>query len=127
MPICKDIIKQRIIHLQSNDPQVAKRASELLSAVPGVSRARATGEGRIRIHYDVRELTLQMIEQALQDIGFDLSRSIGCRIKRGLAAYCEDALRESLGINQPPQKQRALKLNTSTPHDPRPYQWRNFT
>ncbi len=127
MPICKDLIKQRVIHLQSNDPQVTRRASELLSAVPGVSRARVTGKGRIRIHYDVRELTLQMIEQALQDIGFTLCRRLDCRIKRGLIAYCEDALRESLGVNQAPAQQRPFKLDNSTPQDPRPYQWRNFT
>lgn len=127
MPICKDIIKQRVIHFQSDAPEVAKRASELLSAVPGVSRARVTDGNSIRIHYDVRELTLQMIEQALEDIGFNLSDNVICKIKRGLIAYCEEALRESLGVTTADSNTPSLSLPTPHAHDPRPYQWRNYT
>ena len=127
MPICKDLIKQRIIHFQTRDPEVTQRASDLLSAVPGVSRARTSGSNTIRIHYDVRELTLQMIEQALRDVGFTLSGNIVCRIKRGLIAYCEDALRESLGVTTPSEQPRSLSLPATHSHDPRPYQWRNYT
>lgn len=127
MPICKDIIKQRVIRFQSDDPEVARRASELLSVVPGISRARVTDNNSIRIHYDVRELSLQMIETALGDVGFHLSDSLGHRIRRGLIAYCEDALRESLGITPASSETRPLNLKNASHHDPRPYQWRNYT
>ncbi len=127
MPICKDIIKHRVIRFKDKSGDTAARARVLLSAVQGISKARQSRPNQVSIHYDIRELNLQMIEQALADVGFELDDSVFCKVKRGLIAYCEDTLRESLNINQ--QESTAPKLN-ETAHstgDPRPYNWRNYT
>jgi hypothetical protein len=116
-----------VIHFKSGDPEMVARAKDLLAAVQGVSKARQTGPDRLSIHYDVRELSLQMLEQALQDVGFDLSSSIRCRIQRSLIAYCEDTLRESLGVTATGNDEHKLELRPKQSHDPRPYHWRNYT
>lgn len=127
MPLCKDIIKRRVLHFKTEDPETTRRAKELLAAVQGVSKARQIKDNQLSIHYDVRELSLQMIEQALSDVGFDLADSIMCKVKRGLIAYCEDALRESLGVVADDAEPRDLTFHESEHADPRPYHWRNYS
>ena len=69
-----------------------------------------------------------MLESALIDVGFELRRNLGIRLKHEIIAYCEDALRSSLGIEPDSQKNSSLKLNKSARHhlDPRPDNWRKY-
>ena len=127
MPLWNDIFKRRIIRFKSDDPDVTARARELLSAVQGVTRTRVSSPGRLTIHYDVRQLSLQMIEQALTDVGFQLHDSLVSKINRSLIAYCEDALRDALGASCQHSEHQPFTLGKSSNHDPRPYHWRNYT
>lgn len=127
MTLCKDLIKSRVIHFRTDSPDdVAQRAVELLIAVDGVSRARMRDQHSLFIRYDIRRLSLQMIESALGDVGFELSGNPICRIKRELVAYCEDNLRESLGALEDASDKEEHASNEHTPLDPRPHHWRNY-
>jgi len=127
MPICNDLIKRRVIHFRrSSSEDTAERAAELLSAVEGVSNARIHSQDSLSIHYDIRVLSLQMIENALADVGFQLSGNVICRIKRELIAYCEDNLRESLQADAAASDEPHEHVDQAT-HDPRPYNWRNYS
>ena len=80
----------------------------------------------LRVRYDVRKLTLQMLESALKSVGFDLDDSITNRIRRGIFAYCEDAHRSSLHIDEINHDRPSLNVPENLTHDPRPNNWRNY-
>jgi hypothetical protein len=127
MPICRDVIKsqhlQFVSKLRGSDD--ADKARLLLSGVQGIEAVETRRKGRLRIRYDVRELTLQMIEAALRDVGFQLKDNLLSRFKRSLIAYCEDTQRASLGVEQDAE-QAILSLPDTLAHDPRPHNWRNY-
>jgi hypothetical protein len=127
MPLCNDIIKNREIRFKLSTPDQAQKAEQLLNDVAGIERIEAIAPDCLHIQYSVETLTLQMIESALRDVGFDLEDSIITRVKRAVYSYCEDALRASIGIDEttggkPPD----LKLSHQTLQDPRPHDWRKY-
>jgi hypothetical protein len=106
-------------------PDDAHKARQLLSNVQGIEAVTLLRAGKLRLRYDVRELTLQMIEDALRDVGFQLNNSLFCRIKRGLITYCEDTQRASLGVEHDAE-QSILSQPETLAQDPRPHNWRNY-
>lgn len=127
MPLRNDIFKRHVIYFQPGQLDVVTRARELLAAVQGVIHVNESSPDQLIIHYDVRELSLQMIEQALADVGFTLSNKPLCKLKRWVIAYSEDAQRDSLGVNNDNDNAKPITLNEPDNHDPRPYHWRNYT
>lgn len=127
MPICRDMIKTRKLQFIQQLPgsDQAAKASALLSKVHGIEFVEQTKMGRLRIRYDVRELTLQMIVRALKDVNFVLDNSFTTRIIHSLYAYCEDAQRASIGVENHADHPVLSHPDTAT-HDPRPHNWRNY-
>ncbi|MGB5397699.1 MAG: hypothetical protein WBN96_11170 [Gammaproteobacteria bacterium] len=127
MQICRDVIKTRELQFLSKLPGIdeAEKARRLLSGVKGIEHVEQTHPGRLSLRYDVRQLTLQMIESALRDVGFFLDNSLVTRIRRSLFAYCEEAQRASLGLEQD-SEHVMLSHHDSATHDPRPHNWRNY-
>ncbi len=125
MPLCNDIIKNREIRFKLSTPDQAKKAEQLLSGVPGIEHIEAVAPCCMHIRYDVEKLTLQMIESALREVGFDLDDSLVIRLKRAVFSYCEDALRASIGVNEADQGNAStLTLPHQALQDPRPHDWR---
>jgi hypothetical protein len=127
MQICRDVVKTRELRFLSKLPGVdeAEKALRLLSGVNGIDEVERVRSGVLRLRYDVRLLTLQMIEAALRDVGFYLDNRLTTRIRRGLYAYCEDAQRASLGVEHEADRVMLTHPDTVT-HDPRPHNWRNY-
>ncbi len=132
MPLCKcrDITKNREIRFTHSltETDQAEKAVQLLIDIAGIEFVAPARPHILQIRYDVREITLQMLESALVDVDFTLHNNLAIRFKRELIAYCEDALRSSLGIET--NQQASLTLSRNTPHhhnlDPRPDNWRNY-
>ena len=84
--------KQRSIWLTepSQDPDYAESAAELLRNVRGVLRVKVTKSDRLLVSYNVRKITLQVIEALLIEFGYTLRTSLFCRLMRGLCYYVED-------------------------------------
>ena len=126
---CKDITKDREIrfaHSLSRADQVEK-AAQLLADITGIELAIPAQINILRVRYDVREITLHMLESALIDVGFDLHNNLIIHFRRGLIAYCEGTIRSSLGIET--DQQEPLTLSKTAGHhnlDPRPDHWRNY-
>lgn len=99
---------------------------KLLADVDGIEAMSVTTPNTLRIRYDVKKLTLQMLESALTEVGFNLNNSFIMQIKRGLFAYCEEAQRSSLGIEQEKTESPSLTLSGHVARDPRPDNWRNY-
>ena len=127
MPLCNDIIKDREICFKLSTPDQAKKAEQLLSGVPGIEHIEAVDPNCLHIRYNVEELTLQMIESALREVGFDLDDGLIIRIKRAVFSYCEDALRSSIGVNKANNDTTpTLSLPQQSLQDPRPDDWRKY-
>jgi hypothetical protein len=125
MPLCNDTIKNREIRFKLSTPDQAKKAEQLLSGVPGIEHIKVVAPCCMHIRYNVEELTLQMIESALREVGFDLDDSLVVRLKRAVFSYCEDALRASIGVDEASKDNApTLTLSQHSLQDPRPHDWR---
>jgi hypothetical protein len=125
MPLCNDTIKNREIRFKLSTPDQAMKAEQLLSGVPGIENIEVAAPCCMHIRYNVEELTLQMIESALRDVGFDLDDSLVVRLKRAVFSYCEDALRASIGVDEAGNDNApTLTLSQHPLQDPRPHDWR---
>jgi hypothetical protein len=127
MPLCNDIIKNREIRFKLSNAGQAKRAEQLLVGVAGIEHVEAVASNCLHIRYSVQEMTLNMIESALREVGFDLDDSLLMRLKRAVFSYCEDALRASIGVEETgSDAQPALSLPENNLQDPRPHDWRKY-
>jgi len=127
MPLCNDIIKNREIRFKLSTPDQAAKAEQLLKDVSGVEQVEAVDSNHLHIRYDVEALTLQMIESALNEVGFELEDGIVANLKRAVFSYCEDALRSSIGVDEDKNdKQPSLSLPHHSLEDPRPDDWRKL-
>lgn len=106
----------------------AEDALDMLKDVSSITKVSLQNSKQIAVTYDIRKLSLQIIESALKEVGFVLNNGLLQRIKRAICAYCEDAERERLGINFEDEIHKdTLQLNKRTALDPRPNDWRNYT
>jgi hypothetical protein len=85
-------LKQRSIWLTepSQDPGYTESAAELLHDVKGVLRVHIEKSGHLIVSYNVRKITLQIIEAVLTEFGYTLRTSLICRVMRTFCYYIED-------------------------------------
>lgn len=132
MPLCHDIIKNREIRFSYSltEADQAEKAVRLLADIVGIERAVKARPNVLHVRYDVRDITLHMLESALEDVGFSLHHNMAMRWKRDVIAYCEGALRSSLGIDTDRQHPHPFSLAKPVPDnhnlDPRPDNWRKY-
>ena len=129
MSLCNDITKDREIRFTRSltETDQAENAVRLLIDIAGIELVTPARPNVLRVRYDIREITLHMLESALIDVGFSLHNGLTLRFKRGVIAYCEGALRSSLGV-ETEQQAPSLTLNKPAKQklDPRPDNWRNY-
>jgi hypothetical protein len=94
-----DLIKTREIHFRNVDPATndAREAMRLLLGAEGINEIRALSADCIQIRYDIRQLTLQVLEAALSEVGFHLDNSLLVKLKRSLTHYTEETQLLNLG------------------------------
>lgn len=85
-------LKQRNIRLTGpqQGPVSTESAVLLLRDVRGVLRVRMTGPDRLVVSYNVRQITMQIIEALLTEFGYRLHTGFFCRFMRGICYYIED-------------------------------------
>ena len=85
-------LKQRSIWLTepSQDPGYTEAAAELLRDVRGVLLVNIVKSGQLIVSYNVRKITLQIIEELLTEFGYKLRTSLFCRVMRTFCYYIED-------------------------------------
>lgn len=129
-----DHIKHREIGFCSlhADTSQAQTAMLLFSDVKGILNLRLVHEHRIQISYDIRHLSLQMLEDVLTELGFHLDNSLLYKLKRALYYYTEEVQRENLGIGHADSNStrkifisRYSRLEHGC-RDERPAHWRKY-
>lgn len=91
-PVNIDFIKQHEIHFRNVDPAAndARETLRLLMGVSGIADIRALTPQCIQVRYDLRQISLQVIETALSEVGYHLDNSLLSKIKRALFYYTEE-------------------------------------
>ena len=85
-------LKHRRIRLTGpqQGPVSTESAAVLLRDVRGVLRVRVTGPDCLVVSYNVRQITMQIIEALLTEFGYRLNTGYFCRFMRGICYYIED-------------------------------------
>lgn len=125
-------LKKRTIRLTGagDGPAAIDEAATLLREVKGVLRVRVAGPDRLVVSYNVRRITLQVIEALLTEFGYRLRTSLVCRTLRGLCYYLEDIECTSCRNDQADHTREAfIKRYLDRPHgcrDQRPDYLRRY-
>ena len=129
-----DLIKHRQIGFNEMhpDPDQAGTAAEMLSGVTGVFEVRAESPVLLSLRYDVLQVTLEEIENALIETGFHVSSTLMFKLRRALSYYTEEVQRANHGLargdSNSTQKifiDRYQRQDHSL-RDPRPEHWRKY-
>ncbi len=81
------------------DPHQAHSASLLLADVEGVHHAKPASSHLLQVSYDVRHITLHVIEDVLVELGHHLDNTLLTKLKRSLYHYTEETQRANLGLH----------------------------
>jgi len=74
----------------SQDHGYADGAADLLRNARGVVNVQVARSDHLLVCYNVREITLQVLEALLTEFGYKLRTSLFCRTLRALCYYVED-------------------------------------
>ena len=85
-------LKHRTIRLNpaESDPAITESVADVLHDVKGVVHVQTLGPYRIKVSYNVRQITMQIIEALLTEFGYRLHTGFLCRVMRGICYYIED-------------------------------------
>ena len=99
--LSNDLIKTREIHFRNVNPAAndARDALGLLLGAHGIDHICALTEDCIQVRYDIRQVTLQALENALIEVGFHLDNNLLIKMKRSLFYYAEETQLMNLGQN----------------------------
>jgi hypothetical protein len=94
-----ELIKQREIRFVSLDPQAnpAREAMGLLLDTQGIEDSHALTPDCLQVRYNLTAISLQIIEEALETVGFHLDNGLLAKMKRALFHYTEETQLSNLG------------------------------
>jgi hypothetical protein len=112
------------------DKTQAHSASLMLSDVEGIHHVQPVDPHLLHIRYDISFITLNIIEEALVELGYHLDNSLMHKLKRALYYYTEETQRANLGMEGSCcAKQMFINRYLRRSHgcrDERPEHWRNY-
>lgn len=114
------------------DPNQAQTAALFLADVEGVIGAEPVSPLLLRVSYDLLQVTLEQVEDALKEIGLHIDDGLLFRIRRALHYYSEETQRANLGCargeSNCTQKVFAVRYRALDHgcRDHRPEHWRRY-
>lgn len=129
-----ELVKHREIHFcpLHPDPRQAQSVMLALAGVDGIEHLQLIDNHHLQVSYDIRKLTLEMIETALTEAGYHLDNSLLHKLRRALYYYTEAVQRENLGCHRGESNCTArifIEQYARQPHgcrDTRPEHWRRY-
>jgi len=129
-----ECIKHRDIlfaELHNQDEPPSQRAMLLLSDAPGIINLHPVSDIQLHISYDLRIVTLDIIESGLSEVGFHLNNSIVCKLRRALYHFTEETQCINMGYHPDSKTTRDIYVYRylRLPHgcrDERPRHWREY-
>ncbi|HXU92138.1 MAG TPA: hypothetical protein VFP33_00630 [Gallionella sp.] len=99
-----ELDKQRDIVFSDGQPEQLEQAYLLLSGLPGCKVAYGDGPNTLQVSYNLRDYTLEGLENALIEEGFHLDQGLLHSIGRKVIYYCEDTTCHNMEIPVHPTK-----------------------
>ena len=128
-----EIVKRREVRFQGPHPDSDQSGSArlLLQDSEGIVDLEAVDPMLLMVTYDVRFMTLQDIESALQQVGFHLDNSLMTKLRRAVWYYADDTQRAVLGCEGNPDCTARVFVNryqrmSHGCRDDRPAHWRRY-
>jgi len=129
-----DYIKHRDIDfapLYDRDEVPSQLATLLLADAPGIINLYPQSDTRLHVSYDLRVVTLNIIESALREVGFHLDNNLMCILRRALYHYTEETQCLNMGYHPDSKATRDIYIcrYQRLPHgcrDDRPNHWRKY-
>lgn len=106
--------------------------ASLLAEADGLASAEIRPGPCLRVRYDLRRVSLEIIEDALAELGFAPDAGLSARLARALVYYTEDNRRATIGVGQDlPRATRDAFVRTWRQRDHgcrdhRPPHWRRY-
>ena len=130
-----ELIKRRDIVFMSPqaDNNPAEAAITLLSDVDGILEMTRVHDFAIHVCYHLHRITLNDIEDALQEVGFHLDNSVLSKLKRALYYYAEETQLANMGYEHAESKSTLeifINRYSQLPHgcrDERPIHYRRYS
>lgn len=131
----EELIKQREIHFMSPqaDQNPAASADSLLSQIDGIITTKQLHEYCVSVTYHLGKISLNDIDDVLQEVGFHLDNSILSKLKRALYYYAEETQLANLGYDHAESKSTLeifINRHSHLPHgcrDERPTHLRRYS
>lgn len=128
-----ELNKQRDIVFSAEPPGQTARAHLLLSGLPGCKVEYSNTPNALSVTYNLRQYTLEGLENALTEEGFLLDHSPLQSISRKIIHYCEDTICHNLDIPAHPTKKnerrvfvKAYEHEPHGDHDATPPEFRDY-
>ena len=81
------------------DPHQSDSAVQLLSNITEIDSCESSGPRSLIVCYSLNNITLEVIELLLVELGFHLETGLLYKLSRALYYYTEEVQRDNLGIN----------------------------
>lgn len=128
-----DLDKERELLFSPVPPSQADQAYQLLSGLPNCQVQRGRLPNSLLVIYNLRDYTLEGLESALIQEGFQLDNSLLHSIGRKIIYYCEDTTCHNMDIPIHPTKQnqssvfvKAWEEQPHGDHDETPPELRDY-
>lgn len=110
MTVPSELDRQREIVFSAEPPGQVERASPFLSGLPGCKVEPCSAANALRVSYNLRDHTLEELENRLAEEGLHLDHGLLHSIGRQVTYYCEDTVRHNLDIPAYPTKQNEREV-----------------
>lgn len=128
-----DTVKHREIRFSRINPNAgyAHSATLLLEGIDGILRAHPQEPHILQVSYDISYITLNVIDEALIELGYHLDNTLMSKLLRALYYYTEENQRINLGLESGQVCNRQVFINRYQRlqhgcRDERPEYWRNY-
>jgi hypothetical protein len=105
-----ELDKQREIVFSEEPPGQVERACRFLSGLPGCKAEYGDTAHALRVSYNLRDHTLESLENRLTVEGFHLDHGMLHSIGRKIIHYCEDTVCHNLDIPVYPTKKNEREV-----------------
>jgi len=129
-----ECIKHRDIlfaKLHDQDESPSQRAMLLLADAPGIINLHPVSDTQLHLSYDLRIVTLDIIQSSLSEVGFHLDNSLLSKLRRALCHFTEETQCINMGYHPDSKTTRDIYIYRyqRLPHgcrDERPNHWREY-
>jgi hypothetical protein len=115
-----ELNKRRDIVFSEEPSGQVDRAYQLLAGLPRCKVEYGNIQNALRVSYNLRDYTLEGLENGLIEEGFHLDHGVLRTIERKVIYYCEDTICHNLDIPEHPTKQNESRVFTKA-YDQEPH------